>query len=154
MNSVHIDFTDTGCGVYQILCVPTSRVYIGSTSCFSRRWEQHREELIRGIHTNYKLQRAWDKYGARAFVFEVVEYTQPTLRLMREQFYIDTLHAVDKGFNIQRRTQPTQYTAARGRRAIMETRRQKRFLMRQILGTLIVWVVGMYNARVGGTRRG
>jgi group I intron endonuclease len=137
---MRLDFRDVGCGVYQIRCTPTGKVYIGSTNCFARRWDEHREDLVKGRHTNYKLQRAWDKYGANAFAFEVIEYTHPDKRLLREQFYINFLHAVDEGYNIQRNTQAPVHIRARAHSS-RRVRLQKRFLIRQILGHIIVHIL-------------
>jgi group I intron endonuclease len=90
-------------GVYQLICLPTRQVYIGSTSNFQRRWKEHRDDLANRYHSNYRLQRAWNIYGPSAFVFEIVERTVPSQRLLREQVWIDTLKPY---FNIQSRVQP------------------------------------------------
>jgi group I intron endonuclease len=139
---MRIDFEDTGCGVYQIRCRATRKVYIGSTSCFARRWNEHREDLVAGRHGNYKLQRDWDKYGANSFEFSVVEYTHPATRLNREQFYINFLRAVDEGYNIQRNTQPNAHPRSHSARRI---RLVKRSLIRQILGHILVTILYTVN---------
>ena len=91
-------------GIYQILCVPTGKVYIGSSADIRRRWRQHREGLTRRYgtsHENSYLQHAWDKYGADAFVFSVLEHVPVDQLLEREQHWIDHTRCYDRdrGFN-------------------------------------------------------
>jgi group I intron endonuclease len=59
----------TESGVYQILCVPTGKAYVGSAVNLAKRWQEHRWMLRRGQHHSQYLQRAWDKYGETAFAF-------------------------------------------------------------------------------------
>src|SRR5258708_4443042 len=61
------------CGVYQIKCVETGEKYIGSSWDIGKRWSQHRFQLRRGRHSSDALQCAWNKYGAGAFEFSVLE---------------------------------------------------------------------------------
>ncbi len=61
-------------GVYQIRCVPTGKIYIGSAVDLKARWDGHRRRLRRGVHHNAHLQYAWDKYGEASFEFSVLEY--------------------------------------------------------------------------------
>lgn len=65
-------------GVYKILCVPTSKFYIGSTSSFRKRRYQHTKRLRAGTHYNKPLQNAWNKYGEISFEFHIVEITLNT----------------------------------------------------------------------------
>ena len=60
-----------GSGIYTITS-PSGNVYIGSTANFTRRWNEHRSELRRGVHHSFKLQRAWDKYGEVSMIFAVL----------------------------------------------------------------------------------
>lgn len=79
-------------GIYVIRHIESGRVYVGSSVRFSRRWAAHLRALGRGAHHSRVLQRAWVKYGARAFAFEIVERVDDsTMLLQREQHWIDTL---------------------------------------------------------------
>lgn len=89
-----------GSGVYAITCRPTGRVYIGSSARVASRLRRHRVELLAGKHHSSKLQRAWNKYGARAFAFEPLLRCGPDALLLYEQRAIDGFDAVDRGFNI------------------------------------------------------
>ena len=87
-------------GIYQILCVPTGKIYIGSTQDINKRWRDHRCLLRCGRHENSKLQRAWNKYGEEAFAFSILELVLLTdVLLDREQRYLDRLKPQ---FNIAR----------------------------------------------------
>lgn len=89
-------------GVYQILCKPTGKIYIGSAVNFRERWSQHQSSLRRGVHRNIYLQNAWDKYGAARFEFSVLEFVERADLLRSEQVWIDKTRCTDQkiGFNL------------------------------------------------------
>jgi group I intron endonuclease len=87
-------------GVYQIACLPTGQVYIGSTTNLCKRWCDHKSDLRKQKHSNTNLQCAWDTHGADAFVFEVIEEVSSPLLMEREQYWIDRTQAVKRGFNL------------------------------------------------------
>lgn len=78
-------------GIYAIEQMGTSRLYIGSSKEFSVRWKRHLMELARGTHHSHFLQHAWNKYGADAFRFYIVERCPIEKLLEREQHYLDSL---------------------------------------------------------------
>jgi group I intron endonuclease len=79
----------TGGDIYGIRCTVTGRLYIGSTVDVARRFYLHRRDLKLGKHHSPKLQNAWNKYGADAFAFEILERVGDVLFLVaREQFWI------------------------------------------------------------------
>lgn len=79
-------------GIYKITCVPTGKIYVGSSVKVSHRWNTHRRELSRGCHSNAKLQRSWAKYGAECFDFSVLELVADRADLIEaEQKWIDLL---------------------------------------------------------------
>lgn len=89
-------------GVYQIRCVPTGKVYVGSAVSLRARWDQHRRELRRSMHHNAHLQFAWEKYGEAGFEFTVLELVEAVDLLCAEQRWIDATGCADRGrgFNI------------------------------------------------------
>lgn len=89
-------------GIYRINCVPTGRMYIGSSVHMHKRWTTHLRNLRNGTHTNPQLLRAFKKHGEQAFVFSVVESALKADLTSREQFWMDSLQAVDLGFNLCR----------------------------------------------------
>ena len=88
--------------IYQVRHIGSGKVYVGSAIDPRKRYREHLSVLRRGIHHSRYLQRAWDKYGKDAFVFEIIE---PVLfvedLISREQHWIDKLRASERkyGFN-------------------------------------------------------
>lgn len=94
--------TIKGSGIYRIRHIASGKVYVGSAVDIADRWSAHRRALATGFASR-RLQNAWLKYGAEAFVFEVIENVSERERLLeREQFWIDELQAFDDrhGYNI------------------------------------------------------
>lgn len=85
-------------GIYQIVHVASGKRYVGQAKDIAKRWVTHKRTLSRGVHASRHLQRAWDKYGADAFAFEVIEVCDIPDLDTREQFHID--HRAD--FNVLR----------------------------------------------------
>jgi group I intron endonuclease len=87
--------------IYKITNILTDKNYIGSTVDVTARWRHHRKCLEEGTHANVKLQRAWNKYGSRNFIFEIVDVTMDKKRLLLdEQYWIEMFDAVLNGYNI------------------------------------------------------
>lgn len=84
-------------GIYQIRNKINGRRYVGSTSNFVRRKSQHFTQLRDNKHSNQQLQRAYDKYGENAFIFEVLEELPKDKLIKKEQEY---LNANTNGYNI------------------------------------------------------
>ena len=81
-------------GIYAIIHIASGKQYIGQSVSMSHRWAQHRYELRRNHHASRHLQRAWNKHGAEAFAFTVLEYVEPGDGLRerltgREQWHMD-----------------------------------------------------------------
>lgn len=60
-------------GIYKIVNTIDDKYYIGRTKNFSIRWQQHCNELNRGVHHNKHLQNAWNKHGESAFKFVITD---------------------------------------------------------------------------------
>lgn len=89
-------------GIYKVTCLPTGKVYIGSTTDIRKRWLWHRSDLRAGKHHNRHLQNAWNKHGEAAFMFEILEMVMFVEYLHeREQYWLDHFqaHNPQKGFN-------------------------------------------------------
>jgi len=82
-------------GVYEILNTKTNKRYIGSTIDFPMRWKKHRQDLETGNHHSPYLQRAWNKQGSGAFIFNriLICAASKTQLEMYEQLCIDQLEA-------------------------------------------------------------
>ena len=90
-------------GVYCIRNRRSGKRYVGSaTKSIKRRWVIHRYSLKRGNHHSRHLQAAWNKYGEKAFKFEVLEYCFPRKCLAKEQKWLDRYESYKgtRGYNI------------------------------------------------------
>lgn len=76
--------------VYRIVNYKHKSAYIGSTcKTPDYRWMVHRKDLKAGLHHSRFLQRAWEKYGKEFFIFEVLEESDASTILAREQLHLD-----------------------------------------------------------------
>lgn len=74
-------------GIYQIVNTINQKKYIGSSNNTDRRWHEHKKHLRKNNHDNIHLQHAWNKYGEKAFIFEVIEIVNnKSLLCDREQY--------------------------------------------------------------------
>lgn len=90
-------------GIYQIACSETGKIYVGSSSNVRDRIAEHKRKLRLNKHENPYLQNAWNKYGAMAFSFALLEHCEIDQLLIREQYWIDTKQPFNAhGFNINR----------------------------------------------------
>lgn len=64
-------------GIYKITNLRTKKFYLGSSVNIDHRWRQHKCLLNKNKHHSAKLQASWNKYGAAAFVFEVLLECKP-----------------------------------------------------------------------------
>lgn len=86
-------------GIYEIVCMPTGKRYVGSALCARARFNMHRSQLRKGTHHSQMLQRAWGKYGEAAFKFTPLFVRLKEDLVFYEQRTIDTLQPV---FNMLR----------------------------------------------------
>lgn len=86
-------------GIYKITNTVNGKVYIGQSEWVKKRIGAHKYKLDKGTHNNVHLQRAYDKYGADAFLFEVVEYCDEDSLDEREMFYISYYDSMRNGYN-------------------------------------------------------
>ena len=89
-------------GIYVIRCSREAKVYVGSAMNLRLRWSLHLVDLRACKHHSHKLQRAFRRFGEAAFTFEVHELCPKTELIQREQLLLDTLGAVDNGYNVCR----------------------------------------------------
>lgn len=97
--------------IYKITNNGTGEVYIGESLSIKDRWENHVEELRRGIHKNYKLQMAWDMCKEHNFEFEILatidteafpnKVYQKCILLWFENLYIQKYDSINNGYNLE-----------------------------------------------------
>lgn len=91
-------------GVYKITNTETNEFYIGCSTNIERRWSCHKTRYKEPTNREYgkPLYVAMRKYGLDAFKFEVLEEVSDLDELFqRERFYIKSLHACEKGYNLE-----------------------------------------------------
>ena len=78
------------CGVYCIKNKVNGRCYIGSTIMSIKKRTDHHISLLRSnSHKNKHLQNAYNLYGEESFQIFILENTDKSNTLNREQFYLD-----------------------------------------------------------------
>lgn len=89
------------CGVYRIRNVVNGKFYIGSAASMRRRAYLHQWSLKRGDHHSRQLQRAWNKHGHEAFVFEPMLFCAREDRTEYERKAIEAFQTADPavGYN-------------------------------------------------------
>lgn len=87
-------------GIYCIENIKNGRAYIGQSSNISRRWAQHKSDLRAGRHDNEHLQRAWNKYGEKSFLFSIVEECPVEMLDDAEMIWINFFDAFNHGYNM------------------------------------------------------
>lgn len=81
-------------GIYALYWWEQDLVYVGLTSCLSRRYTEHLYQLRRGTHSNYKVQNAYNSFGTPEFI--VLEHTQPEQLHLKEIEWCEELDALGK----------------------------------------------------------
>lgn len=81
-------------GIYLITHIASLRQYVGSSANLELRWLDHQNSLQRKRHHSRYLQRVWNKYGADAFQWEILEECPTEKLLSREQWYLDNWEVV------------------------------------------------------------
>lgn len=107
---VHYKGNSAKSGIYQIKNLINNKIYIGCAFLLGNRKWRHFKELRLNIHSNSKLQNAFNKYGEENFVFEIIELCEKKILIEREQYYLNTLLHADiedsyfdkNGYNICR----------------------------------------------------
>ena len=90
-------------GVYKIsnnLC-PQGKYYIGYSCDIHKRWGTHRSTLKTNKHCNILMQRAYDKYGAECFTYEILQECETEEEAKNiELSYLEDLTIRDKLYNL------------------------------------------------------
>lgn len=92
LQSATVFFMRNNFVVYKITNIEANKIYVGSAVYFAQRKGEHLSKLRRQIHHNKYLQNAFNKYGEKAFVFEIIEHCTKETFVKREQYFIDTLN--------------------------------------------------------------
>jgi len=87
--------------IYRIYCVVTKKCYVGVTVNRKSRKRSHFNALKNKYHHSAYLQNAYNKYGRKAFVFEVIETSlSRDDAYVREVAWIDFYDSYYNGYNM------------------------------------------------------
>ncbi len=87
-------------GIYKIENLENGKVYVGSTTALERRWNEHIYNLRKNKHANAHLQSSFNKYGEEKFKYIIIETCDTKQLIEREQYWMDELNVINKGYNI------------------------------------------------------
>lgn len=123
LTSTRLSFENTLSGVYTISCSESPKIYIGSTECFKKRFNNHVKELRNNTHGNKKLQNSWNLHGEKSFSFEEAEECSFSIETTKkdkrdilfsmEQYYLDLIlkanhndkYFVEFAYNVNRKAE-------------------------------------------------
>lgn len=90
------------CYIYFIINKITNQRYVGQTTNFSRRKNEHFLKLKENKHPNNKLQNAYNKYGVENFVIQKIQFDDITKEELdnQERFYIKKYNSLNNGYNL------------------------------------------------------
>lgn len=89
------------CYVYSIVNNISKQRYVGQTTNYYRRKEEHLSKLRENRHPNPKLQSAWNKYGEENFAFEKECFDISKKELDdKEKEYIKRYNSFINGYNL------------------------------------------------------
>lgn len=88
--------------IYFIINKITGERYVGQTTNFVRRKNEHLSQLKDKTHINKKLQNAWNKYGENNFIVEKIQYDNISKEeLNNEEIkYIKQYDSYNNGYNL------------------------------------------------------
>lgn len=92
-------------GVYAIRNTANEKIYVGSSKSIQHRWEHNHLPMLKSnTHFNAHLQNAWNKYGEKSFVLEVLELCAEIELEDREGYWIENKKSWDRayGYNFTR----------------------------------------------------
>lgn len=84
-------------GIYKIVNTKNGKVYVGSSKKLKHRKVNHFWRLRTNQHQNSYLQKAFNKYGADYFVFEILEELPIDKLEERELYFINLYDSLNKG---------------------------------------------------------
>ena len=75
--------------IYTITCKANGKLYVGRTCNHKRRKTQHLSKLSQQRHANKSMQASFNKYGADALEFAVIESADSEVIKERELYYFN-----------------------------------------------------------------
>lgn len=90
-------------GIYTITNTIDGKMYVGRATYLTGRLSTHKSNLLNNKHQNIHLQRAWNKYGAESFLFEVLVECEKEHLASEEHYWCNLLNVHNDiyGYNIE-----------------------------------------------------
>lgn len=76
------------------------KTYVGQSADIDGRFRRHISALSNGTHANKYLQKDWDRYGANAFQFSILEECAIDDLNDKEKYYIAATNSFSLGYNM------------------------------------------------------
>lgn len=115
------------CGIYAFTA-PSGNQYIGRSKDIPGRRRSHLNQLRKGKHCNFFLQRAFNKYGAAKLKFEILFLCEEDELVFEEQRLLDELRPV---YNIAQIAAPSSHSenlSAAAKRRFEDPKFKRRWL--------------------------
>jgi len=103
-------------GVYKIQNLANGKIFVGGSLNIPGKINSHQFQLKFRCHINKELQRDYDTYGEKNFVYDVLEYLKPNEDISfdykddlqtLEELWIEQLNPFgEKGYNKKKFTNP------------------------------------------------
>lgn len=89
-----------GSCIYILRNINNNKIYIGSTKNYTKRMNEHSNDLRKGFHVNRHLQRSFNK--GNIFISEILVNLNEEFLIEAEKHYCDLYNTYDKnlGYNI------------------------------------------------------
>jgi group I intron endonuclease len=92
----------SGPASYKVVNTETQEFYLGSTKNISKRVNKHQQALLNGIHSNKKLQKAFDAAPNKdVFIVEIIPASTNEEALESEQKSLNSSYLDEKCLNIK-----------------------------------------------------
>lgn len=91
MKEIEFKELNEQCGIYCIKNIDNNKIYIGSSKNLYDRLHQHFYNLKYNKHHSLHLQASYNKYGAKCFDYDILEFCTFDELYEHEQYWIDTL---------------------------------------------------------------
>lgn len=90
-------------GIYTITNISNGKIYVGQAINMFYRWSEHRCSLRNKYFENDRLQKAWNKYGEKSFIFEVLVECEERFLNSEEHYWATILksHNREYGYNLR-----------------------------------------------------
>lgn len=85
-------------GIYKIINLLDEKVYIGSSKNIQQRQYKHFWLLNKNCHDNSHLQNAYNKFGEKNFIFDVIELCVEEELASKENYYIKKYNSNNSTF--------------------------------------------------------